>query len=89
VTADRWSLLVMGVATSGAFVCLLGALQRIGAVRTAIVSATEPLAAAVLGFVFLGETVSFGTALGGALILAAAVIASVARGATPQEQQIT
>lgn len=89
VAADWWSILVMGIATSGAFVCLLGALQRIGAVRTAIVSATEPLAAAILGFVFLGETVRLGTAIGGLLILAAAVIASVARGVTPQEQQIT
>jgi drug/metabolite transporter (DMT)-like permease len=69
-------------------VCLLGALQRIGAVRTAIVSATEPLSAAFLGWVFLGESVSVGTALGGALILAGAVAASLARAATRQEQQI-
>jgi drug/metabolite transporter (DMT)-like permease len=89
VPADRWSILVMGVATSGAFVCLLGALQRIGAVRTAIVSATEPLAAAILGFLILGETVRLGTALGGTLILGAAILASIAREATPQEQQIT
>lgn len=89
VAADWWPLLAMGVATAGAFVCLLGALQRIGAVRTAIVSATEPLSAAFLGWVVLGESVSIGTAVGGALILLAAVIASVARAATPQEQQIT
>lgn len=88
VAADRWSLLAMGVATAGAFVCLLGALQRIGAVRTAIVSATEPLAAAFLGFVFLDEAVSPETAIGGILILAAAVTASLARAATPSEQQI-
>jgi drug/metabolite transporter (DMT)-like permease len=89
VSADWWSVVGMGVATSGAFVCLMGALQRIGAVRTSIVSATEPLAAASLGFTFLGETVGVGTALGGVLILAAAVLASVARGTTAQEQQIT
>jgi drug/metabolite transporter (DMT)-like permease len=57
-------------------------------VRTSIISATEPLSAALLGFLFLGESVSAGTALGGALILAGAVIASLARAATPQEQQI-
>jgi drug/metabolite transporter (DMT)-like permease len=89
VAADWWAILGMGVATAGAFVCLLGALQLIGAVRTSIVSAAEPLAAAFLGFVFLGETVGIWTAVGGALILAAAIIASVARQATPQEQQIT
>jgi drug/metabolite transporter (DMT)-like permease len=88
VSADWWSLLAMGVASAGAFVCLMGALQRIGAVRTAIVSATEPLSAAFLGFVFLDETVGAGTAIGGALILVGAVTASLARAGTAQEQQI-
>ena len=88
VTADWWAILAMGLGTAGAFVCLLGALQRIGAVRTAIVSATEPLSAAFLGWVFLDESVSAGTAIGGALILVGAVVASLARAATPQEQQI-
>ncbi len=88
VAADWWAILGMGLASAGAFVCLLGALQRIGAVRTAIISATEPLSAAFLGWVFLGESVSPGTALGGALILAGAVVASLARAATQQEQQI-
>jgi drug/metabolite transporter (DMT)-like permease len=88
IALDWWSLLAMGAASAGAFVCLMGALQRIGAVRTAIVSATEPLAAAFLAYVFLDETVGGGTALGGGLILVAAVVASLARGATPREQQI-
>ncbi|HET8527124.1 MAG TPA: DMT family transporter, partial [Actinomycetota bacterium] len=52
--AAEWGPLVgMGLASAGAFFFLLEALGRIGAVRTAIVSAMEPLAAAVLGFVFL------------------------------------
>lgn len=89
VSADAWSILAMGVATAGAFVCLLGALQRIGAVRTAIISATEPLSAALLGFLFLDETVTWGVAIGGAMILAGAVTASLARRVPPQEQQIT
>lgn len=88
VTADWWAILAMGLGTAGAFVCLLGALQRIGAVRTAIVSATEPLSAAFLAWVFLDESVSPGTAVGGALILAGAIVASLARAATVQEQQI-
>jgi drug/metabolite transporter (DMT)-like permease len=87
--ADWWSILAMGVATAGAFVCLLGALQRMGAVRTSIVSATEPLSAALLGFLFLDETVTWGVAVGGAMILAGAVTASLARQVRPQEQQIT
>lgn len=83
-----WPIVAMGTATVGAFVCLLAGIQRIGAVRTAIVSALEPLAAATLGYLVLDETVTAGVALGGALILFGAVTASLARKATPQEQQI-
>lgn len=87
--AAEWGPLVgMGLASAGAFFFLMEALSRIGAVRTAIVSAMEPLAAAVLGFVFLDESVTFGVAAGGALILAGAILASLARTPTPQEQQV-
>ncbi len=83
-----WPVLGMGVATATAFVCLLEGIRRIGAVRTSIVSALEPLAASILAVVFLGESVGPGVALGGALILSGAVTASVARASTVQEQQI-
>lgn len=83
-----WPLLGMAAASAGAFAALLSGLQRIGAVRTSIVAATEPLAAAVLGFAFLDERVTPGLAVGGSLILAAAIAASVARAATAREQQI-
>ena len=87
--APEWGPLVgMGLASAGAFFFLMDALGRIGAVRTAIVSAMEPLAAAVLGFVFLDESVAFGVAAGGMLILAGAILASLARTPTPQEQQV-
>ncbi|HKE53689.1 MAG TPA: DMT family transporter [Actinomycetota bacterium] len=85
----EWGPLVgMGLASAGAFFFLMEALGRIGAVRTAIVSAMEPLAAAVLGFIFLDESVTFGVAAGGILILAGAIIASLARTPMPQEQQV-
>ena len=85
---EWWPLLGMGLASGGAFLCLMEGIRRIGAVRTAIVSAMEPLAAAALAWVFLGEAVTWGLVLGGSLILVAAVITSVARAATAQEQQI-
>ena len=47
------------------------------------------LVAERLGFLYLDESVSAGTAVGGALILVGAVVASLARAATAQEQQIT
>ena len=86
--SEWWPVLGMGGATAGAFVCLMSGLQRIGPVRTSIVAATEPLAAAFLGFVFLDESVQLGTVLGGALILVGAVTASLARTVTAPEQQI-
>lgn len=87
-SSEWFPLIGMGLASAGAFVCLMEGIQRIGAVRTAIVSALEPLAAATLAWVFLGEDVTWGIAIGGTLILVAAVTASLARAATPQEQQI-
>ena len=90
IDAREWWLVVgMGIATAGAFVCLMEGIQRIGALRTAIVSALEPLAASLLAWVVLGERVTAGVALGGTLILAGAVTASLSRRARPQEQQIT
>lgn len=89
-TPAEWGPIVgMGVATAGAFVCLMEGIRRVGALRTAIISALEPLAASVLAWIVLGERVTGGVALGGALILAGAVTASLARRTpTAQEQQI-
>ena len=76
----QWGpVLGMAAFTAGAFVCLFAGLRRLGAVRTSILSATEPLTAAVLAAVFLHEAVGAGTGAGGTLILAGAVAASLAR----------
>jgi drug/metabolite transporter (DMT)-like permease len=76
----QWGpVLAMAAFTSGAFVCLFAGLRRLGVVRTAIISASEPLVAAVLAAVFLGEAVHRGTLGGGLLIVAGAVAASLAR----------
>jgi drug/metabolite transporter (DMT)-like permease len=85
---EWWPLVGMGLASGGAFLCLMEGIRRIGAVRTAIVSAMEPLAAAVLAWIFLGERVTLGLAIGGGLILAAAITASLAGAVTTREQQI-
>lgn len=86
---DGWGpVLGMALATAAAFVCLMAGLRRVGPVRTAIISATEPLSAALLAFVFLDESVALGIVIGGVLILAGAVAASVARAAGPAEPPI-
>ena len=81
---------VLGMAgfTAGAFATLFAGLRRLGAVRTAILSATEPLIAATLAAIFLHERVRFGTLLGGFLILVAAVAASAAKARAPSQPPI-
>lgn len=86
---EGWSewgtLLAMGVGTAGAFVTLLGGIRLIGAERSSIIGAMEPLAAALLAWAFLDEPVGAGVAAGGVLILAAAILASVAQRARAKE----
>jgi drug/metabolite transporter (DMT)-like permease len=87
--AKQWfELAGMGLATSGAFVCLFAGLRRLGPVRTSIVAAAEPLATIVLAAVILGESVRPWMAAGGVLILAGAVTASLARAAPEAERQV-
>jgi drug/metabolite transporter (DMT)-like permease len=69
----------MGLLTAAAFFCLFVGLRRVGAVRTAVIAALEPVATSVMAVTILGEALRPGVALGGVLILAAAVAASLAR----------
>jgi drug/metabolite transporter (DMT)-like permease len=65
--------------SAGAFATMLAGLQRVGAVRNAIIGVMEPLTVAVLAAIFLDEPITATVAAGGALILVGAVIASVVR----------
>jgi drug/metabolite transporter (DMT)-like permease len=78
----------MALFTAAAFVALFAGLRRLGAVRTSILSATEPLTAAVLAAIFLDESIRGFTVLGGLFILAGAVAASLARRVPGGEPQI-
>jgi drug/metabolite transporter (DMT)-like permease len=85
----QWGpVLGMAVFTAGAFVCLFAGLRRLGVVRSSILSSTEPLAAAALAAIFLGEAVHVGTGVGGALILAGTIAASLARAQPTAEPRI-
>jgi len=81
-----WPVIGTGVFTSGAFFALFAGLRRLGAVRTAIIAALEPLSTATLAVLFLGDPMRAGTIGGGALILAGAVAASVARARRPEPE---
>jgi drug/metabolite transporter (DMT)-like permease len=79
--ADEWLRVTgLGALTAAAFAFLFLGLRRIGALRTAIIAALEPVATSAMAVAILGEPLRAGVALGGALILAGAVAATVARG---------
>ncbi len=70
-------VLAMAVFTAGAFICMMSSLRRIGAVRNGIIGVLEPLTVAVLAALFLSEPITAPVVLGGVLILAAGVLATV------------
>lgn len=83
--AELVPILAMGGLTAAAFSLLFLGVRRLGAVRAAIISSLEPVAAAVLALVFLGEMLRPGVLFGGLLILGGAVAASLARGVPEPE----
>jgi drug/metabolite transporter (DMT)-like permease len=76
-TPGRLAAIVL--VSAGAFATMLAGLQRVGAVRNAIIGVMEPLTVAVLASVFLDQPITPAVAAGGSLILIGAVIASVVR----------
>jgi drug/metabolite transporter (DMT)-like permease len=76
-----WTLMVWGVllGTIAPFLLVLGSLRRIGAQRAGIVGTTEPLWAAVIGLLLLGESFNGVQALGGLIVLAGVVVAETSR----------
>jgi drug/metabolite transporter (DMT)-like permease len=85
---QRWQLAGMALFTAGAFVCMLAGLQRIGAVRNAIIGVLEPLSVALLAWAFLSEPLSAPVAVGGTLILGGAVCATLVRTTRIQEPAV-
>ncbi|HEY6565903.1 MAG TPA: DMT family transporter, partial [Actinomycetota bacterium] len=74
-----WRLAAMAIFSAGAFAAMLAGLQRVGAVRNAIIGVMEPLTVAVLAAAFLDEPLTTPVVVGGTLILGGAVIASLIR----------
>ncbi len=85
---EWWRVVAMGICTGGAFFCLMAGLRRLGPVRTSIVAAAEPLSSSILAIVFLNESLRPATAAGGALILAGAIAASLARKQSRMEPEL-
>ena len=86
IASLQWGLLLaMGVTGAVALTMLFQGIRRIGPVRTAILGAFEPLSAAAIAFVALGDPLRVRTVTGGLLILAGATLATLARPAPPPE----
>lgn len=77
---EWWAVVGQGVVTSAAFLGLFIGLKRLGPVRVSIVASLEPVATAILAYFVLQQAVRPLTAVGGALIVGAAVTAALARG---------
>ena len=60
------------------FVLVLMSLQRIGAQRGGILGTTEPVWAALIAFVLLGEIITPVQGLGGIIVLAGVIVAELA-----------
>jgi drug/metabolite transporter (DMT)-like permease len=87
--AAAWPFLVgMAAFSAGAFAAMLGGLQLVGAVRNAIIGVMEPLGVAVLAVFFLDERITAPTAIGGTLILAGAILATLVRTTRVREPDV-
>ena len=78
VPAERWwQFLIYGGATASAFAFMFAALRRLGSQRTSVLLTLEAVFAIVLAAIFLDEGLGAAQALGGAAVLAGAIIISL------------
>ena len=78
-----WLVAIAIVSTVGALALFFAGLPLVGPTAASILSTAEPVTAVVLAFAVLGDTLGPVQLAGGALVLAAATVLSLAR---PQEQ---
>ena len=78
-----WLVAIALVSTVGALALFFAGLSLVGPTAASILSTAEPVTAVVLAFAVLGDTLGPVQLAGGALVLAAATVLSLAR---PQEQ---
>ncbi len=76
-----WGLVIWNVVlgTIAPFLLVLGSLRRLGAQRAGIVGTSEPLWAALLAFLLLGEVLTTWQVVGGFIVLGGIVLAETAR----------
>ena len=82
------ALVANGFATASAFTLFFVVLGRIGPTRTGICMALEAVTGVVLAAIFLGETIRPIVAVGGAAVLAGAVLAALVAPAAVDEREL-
>jgi drug/metabolite transporter (DMT)-like permease len=82
----QWAMLVaLALLSAGAFYCLFRGINRIGPVKSSVLGTAEPLSTASLAILILHDRPSVVFAFGAPLILAGAVLASLARTRPPRK----
>lgn len=85
-----WSLVLLMIVVSVVpFVLVLMSLQRIGAQRGGILGTTEPVWAALIAFVMLGEVLTPMQGLGGLVVLAGVIVAELSSRRALREGALT
>jgi len=72
-------LYIVVAGTMVTFLLVVAALRHISATRVGIVAMLEPVAASGVAFLWLGESLGVAQLAGGAIVLAAIVLAQTAR----------
>jgi drug/metabolite transporter (DMT)-like permease len=62
-----------------AFLLVLGSLRRLGAERAGIIGTSEPVWAAILALILLGEMLTVVQVVGGLLVVAGIIVAETSR----------
>lgn len=88
-----WLIMLMGIVfgTVIAFLLVLGSLRRLGAERAGIIGTSEPVWAAILALILLGEMLTVIQVIGGLLVVAGIIVAETSRPTqvTPGESPLT
>ena len=81
LSAPMWALIlyVVVLGTIAPFLLVVGALRHLVATRVGIVSMLEPVAASVVAFAWLGESLGAPQLAGGAIVLTGILLAQTAR----------
>ncbi len=83
-----WGIVLWGIVlgTVVPFLFVLGSIKRIGAQRASLVATSEPIWAAILGYLVLGEVLTPIQLIGASIVIVGIIVAETARRASEPEE---